>query len=97
MENNQIDELPPSFKDLQKLVHLNLRNNRLTRIPQSVHSLAKLQYLFLSSNLIDEVRLIDLYQTKHLKLLDLNENPFPDDHILTTLKVRSIAFKQHSF
>lgn len=87
LENNQLERIPESLEYLQNLVHCNLQNNRIEVLPDIFHKMRSLKYLFVNSNSIKSVHLMDLYHTNHLKVFDLNHNPFPDEHILPVLKV----------
>lgn len=88
LENNRIHRVPESMESLQSLVHCNLQNNCIQTLPDIFHKMRSLRYLFLNSNSIKAVHFMDLYHTNHLKVFDLNHNPFPDDDIIPLLKVR---------
>lgn len=87
LENNQIESLPPSMECLSSLTHLNVQNNCIKVLPNFFQKLRCLKYAFLNSNRIQSVHMIDLFHTNHLRVFDLNCNPFPDDHIIPVLKV----------
>lgn len=83
LENNRITTLPATFSELTKLIHLNLKNNCLEVFPIEIAKLKKLRYCFLNSNNIKLIETIHLIQTEFLTVLDINENPFPDEEVLT--------------
>lgn len=87
LENNHIDALPRSMAGLANLTHLNVQNNCIKVVPDFLDKLRSLKYVFLNSNRINSVHLMDLYHTNHVKVLDLNYNPFPDENIIPMLKV----------
>lgn len=85
VENNQLENV--SLAGLSNLIHFNAKNNRLKAFPENLIGSITLKYAYLNSNDIQEVKAIDLYKTKTMKLLDLNENPFPDEDIMSLLKM----------
>lgn len=95
LENNQISSLPQSFGALNSLIHLNLKNNGLKIFPVQLYQLRNLRFCFLNSNRIEEICPENISETKFMKSLDLNDNPFPDDLLLKNyLKVSKIKFKK---
>jgi energy-coupling factor transporter ATP-binding protein EcfA2 len=52
LENNIIDSIPSSIRNLAHLQILRLRNNKLTHLPKEIGALPKLLRLWLSNNLL---------------------------------------------
>lgn len=85
MENNQISELPVSFKNLTKLIHFNIKNNKLSDFPPQIIDQRELRYCYLNSNKIKNIDKNHLRGTKLLHVLDINDNPFDDEKLLGNL------------
>lgn len=85
MENNQLDTLPESMVNLKSLIHLNLKNNRLTKFPESIYDIKTLKFCFLNSNKIVKISNEHLKNTNFMKMLNINDNPFPDDELQHTV------------
>lgn len=81
LENNQLSELPNKFSSLKSLTHLNLKNNRLKQFPKQLCAIESLRYCYLCSNNIEYLNDECLSGTTFMKLLDINDNPFPDDNL----------------
>lgn len=87
MENNQLDTVPESMVNLKTLIHLNLKNNRLTKFPELIFDIKKLQFCFLNSNQIVNISNEHLENTNFMKMLNINDNPFPDDELQYTVSM----------
>lgn len=81
LENNQLSELPNKFSSLKNLTHLNLKNNCLKQFPKQLCAIESLRYCYLCSNNIEYLNDECLNDTTFMKLLDINDNPFPDDNL----------------
>ncbi|KAJ6640539.1 Malignant fibrous histiocytoma-amplified sequence 1 [Pseudolycoriella hygida] len=81
LENNQLSELPNKFSSLKSLTHLNLKNNCLKQFPKQLCAIESLRYSYLCSNNISKITDEYLSGTTFMKLLDINDNPFPDDNL----------------
>lgn len=81
LENNQLTVLPDNFSHLKSLTHLNLKNNCLTKFPRQLYDIVGLKYCYLNSNSIADINEQHLTNTIFMKLLDINDNPFPDDDL----------------
>lgn len=81
LENNQLSELPNKFSSLKSLTHLNLKNNCLKQFPKQLCAMESLRYCYLCSNNISNITDEYLNGTTFMKLLDINDNPFPDDNL----------------
>lgn len=79
LEDNRLEQLPEQLHLWQRLVHLNVRNNCLRSMPDGLALMPRLRYCFLNSNAIGAVVEADLVDTRQLRKLDLNENPFADE------------------
>lgn len=88
LENNQLSALPDKFSGLKSLTHLNLKNNCLKQFPKQLCAIESLRYCYLCSNNIEWLNDDYLNGTTFMKLLDINDNPFPDDNL--NYKVNSI-------
>lgn len=81
LENNHITEIPSTFANLTNLAHLNMKNNLLKQFPIAIGNMMNLKYCFLNCNSIDNVIDEHLEKTKFMKMLDINDNPFPDENL----------------
>lgn len=90
MENNQLEVIPESMVNLASLVHLNLKNNRLAKFPEIISNIKALRFCFLNSNQIANISSEHLENTAFMKMLNINDNPFPDDELLSTVSIRYI-------
>lgn len=81
LENNRITELPKTFVNLTNLTHLNMKNNLLKQFPTIISNMINLKYCFLNCNSIDDLIDQHLEETKFMKMLDINDNPFPDENL----------------
>lgn len=78
-------EIPHTFRRLRRLIHLNLKNNKLIHFPCEIFLLERLRFCFLNSNRLPYIAEIHLNATRHIKVLDINDNPFDDSQILGCL------------
>lgn len=92
LENNQLTGLPENFSHLKSLTHLNLKNNCLTKFPRQLYDIVGLKYCYLNSNSIADINEQHLANTIFMKLLDINDNPFPDDDLHYKVCTRACTF-----
>lgn len=97
LENNQLSELPNKFSSLKSLTHLNLKNNCLKQFPKQLCAIENLRYCYLCSNNIEYLTDEYLNGTTFMKLLDINDNPFPDDNLNYKVKFISRSIRKCNF
>lgn len=95
LENNQVASMPVNLACMNSLTHLNMKNNCLTEVPVALPNLDCLRFCYLNSNAIRDIADWHLSSTTHIRMLNIDDNPFPDDHL--RFEVRSnISNKSYS-
>jgi len=78
LSSNQLEKLPPSMANLEKLTHLDLSYNRFSEIPLSISALSSLQSLNFQGNKLTRVP-PSAFDLPNLEFFDLRENLVPED------------------
>jgi hypothetical protein len=75
LADNELTELPESFREMTLMKSINLRKNKLKTFPESIYEMSKLMYLNLSFNNISSISesLGNLKLLQHFILVEENE------------------------
>jgi len=95
MEDQNINELPKSIRNLKSLKHINLNHNQLRSLPKEICELISLEEVFLLDNSITELPK-SIGKLTYLRHLDLTRNEL-DSLPLSMAKLKELEYLNLNF